>query len=235
MYDPKTPYMAEKPPLMQPPMSPGSSLLVDVGGNANSLGYAESPSRTSYTSPVFPPLTAPMMAENSSNHRRSSIKYESPPTGLIRSGSHISAQESLSPKSPVDTDQPSIRDPKILGISTPSSLHSPTGKAPYELSLSQMTIARCEPLDTAPGDVWSNGPPSEQQPCYDLLLPNQRGGKRGPFKTLDLREQTAQTRKIGSCIRCRMQRIRVSVLCHKPTHNDRVSITCWLQILTISA
>lgn len=50
----------------------------------------------------------------------------------------------------------------------------------------------------------------DQHPNFDILLPNQRGGKRGPFKDHNLREQTAQTRKIGSCIRCRMQRIRVS-------------------------
>jgi hypothetical protein len=50
----------------------------------------------------------------------------------------------------------------------------------------------------------------DQHPNFEILLPNQRGGKRGPFKDPNLREQTAQTRKIGSCIRCRMQRIRVS-------------------------
>lgn len=33
--------------------------------------------------------------------------------------------------------------------------------------------------------------------------------RRGPFKDLQKREKTAQVRKIGSCIRCRMQRIRV--------------------------
>lgn len=33
--------------------------------------------------------------------------------------------------------------------------------------------------------------------------------KRGPFVDLAKRKQTAETRKIGSCIRCRMQRIRV--------------------------
>ena len=49
----------------------------------------------------------------------------------------------------------------------------------------------------------------EQPSNFDILLPNQRGGKRGPFKDPGLREQTAQTRKMGSCIRCRMQRIRV--------------------------
>ncbi|EHK24820.1 uncharacterized protein TRIVIDRAFT_29985 [Trichoderma virens Gv29-8] len=42
----------------------------------------------------------------------------------------------------------------------------------------------------------------------DDLQPTQRNGKRGPFRDQSLREQTAQTRKMGSCIRCRMQRIR---------------------------
>lgn len=35
-------------------------------------------------------------------------------------------------------------------------------------------------------------------------------GKRGPFRDATLRQETAHTRKIGCCIRCRMQRIRVS-------------------------
>lgn len=35
-------------------------------------------------------------------------------------------------------------------------------------------------------------------------------GKRGPFRDAALRQETAYTRKIGCCIRCRMQRIRVS-------------------------
>ena len=38
-------------------------------------------------------------------------------------------------------------------------------------------------------------------------------GKRGPFRDAALREETAYTRKIGCCIRCRMQRIRVSLCC----------------------
>lgn len=39
---------------------------------------------------------------------------------------------------------------------------------------------------------------------------NSRGGKRGPFKDHKLREETALTRKFGSCVRCRLQRVRVS-------------------------
>jgi hypothetical protein len=50
---------------------------------------------------------------------------------------------------------------------------------------------------------------------YDLSYRNHMGrppARRGPFKSNDDREKTAQTRKIGSCVRCRMQRIRVSLI-----------------------
>lgn len=46
-----------------------------------------------------------------------------------------------------------------------------------------------------------------------IMTPNQKkpaATKRGPFKDPQKRLRTAQTRKMGSCIRCRMQRIRVS-------------------------
>jgi hypothetical protein len=49
-------------------------------------------------------------------------------------------------------------------------------------------------------------------PRYDALIANpmnRPAARRGPFKSNDEREKTAQTRKIGSCVRCRMQRIRV--------------------------
>jgi len=49
----------------------------------------------------------------------------------------------------------------------------------------------------------------------DVVFSNQKApvAKRGPFKDNVDRQKTAQTRKIGSCIRCRMQRIRVGILC----------------------
>lgn len=46
----------------------------------------------------------------------------------------------------------------------------------------------------------------------DIMTPVQQKPaptKRGPFKDPQKRIRTAQTRKMGSCIRCRMQRIRV--------------------------
>lgn len=46
----------------------------------------------------------------------------------------------------------------------------------------------------------------------DIVYSHQRppASKRGPFKDIKQRQETANTRKTGSCIRCRMQRIRVS-------------------------
>ncbi|KAL7913134.1 hypothetical protein GGI35DRAFT_278475 [Trichoderma velutinum] len=63
------------------------------------------------------------------------------------------------------------------------------------------------PLPALPEDR-SNTVSQRQDTNSDNLQPAQRNGKRGPFRDQSLREQTAQTRKMGSCIRCRMQRIR---------------------------
>lgn len=41
--------------------------------------------------------------------------------------------------------------------------------------------------------------------------------KRGKFVNLAEREATAYTRRIGSCIRCRIQRIRVSIPAERTT------------------
>ncbi|KAI0848887.1 hypothetical protein F5Y00DRAFT_269827 [Daldinia vernicosa] len=59
----------------------------------------------------------------------------------------------------------------------------------------------------------------------DIVQPNQRpsAARRGPFKTNDEREKTAETRRIGSCIRCRMQRIRCET---NPTDKLGTCLTC---------
>ena len=46
--------------------------------------------------------------------------------------------------------------------------------------------------------------------AFDMFSSKATAARRGPFKDHDQREKTARTRKMGSCIRCRMQRIRVS-------------------------
>jgi hypothetical protein len=62
----------------------------------------------------------------------------------------------------------------------------------------------------------SNAPMDSDQQAMDMPragtdgpYPHARTTKRGPFRDHDERLATAYTRRIGSCIRCRMQRIRV--------------------------
>ncbi|KAH0493991.1 hypothetical protein TgHK011_000630 [Trichoderma gracile] len=65
------------------------------------------------------------------------------------------------------------------------------------------------PVQQVPHEDAGNSAIQRQEPAPDNNQPAaQRNGKRGPFRDQSLREQTAQTRKMGSCIRCRMQRIR---------------------------
>ncbi|CAJ2500996.1 Uu.00g038490.m01.CDS01 [Anthostomella pinea] len=59
----------------------------------------------------------------------------------------------------------------------------------------------------------------------DIVRTNQRPppARRGPFRTNVEREQTAETRRIGSCIRCRMQRIRCEA---NPENKSGTCLTC---------
>lgn len=59
----------------------------------------------------------------------------------------------------------------------------------------------------------------------DIVQPHQRppAARRGPFKSNDDRQKTAETRRIGSCIRCRMQRIRCEI---NPMDKQGACLTC---------
>ncbi|OTA92067.1 hypothetical protein M434DRAFT_75196 [Hypoxylon sp. CO27-5] len=66
--------------------------------------------------------------------------------------------------------------------------------------------------DTSPEEVDRTRVASKPREL-DIVQQNQRPppARRGPFKSNDVREKTAETRRIGSCIRCRMQRIRCEI------------------------
>lgn len=68
-----------------------------------------------------------------------------------------------------------------------------------------------------------------------LMMPNQKppATKRGPFKDRETREKTAHVRKIGSCIRCRMQRIRVSRMDGNPRSQVALIILTSANLTTI--
>lgn len=74
----------------------------------------------------------------------------------------------------------------------------------------------------------ANAVAQKQHPTADN---QQRNGKRGPFRDQALREQTAQTRRMGSCLRCRMQRIRVSN--NLPSKQNVVSVPRFTTVLNI--
>jgi hypothetical protein len=59
----------------------------------------------------------------------------------------------------------------------------------------------------APRGVDLRAVPTNIRLSTEQRLPTAR---RGPFKDNEQRQKTARTRKMGSCIRCRIQRIRVS-------------------------
>ncbi|OTB02121.1 hypothetical protein M426DRAFT_205855 [Hypoxylon sp. CI-4A] len=78
--------------------------------------------------------------------------------------------------------------------------------------------------DASPQDVDRThiaGKPRE----LDIVQSDQRppAARRGPFKSNDDREKTAETRRIGSCIRCRMQRIRCET---NPSDKQGACLTC---------
>ncbi|ROW18129.1 hypothetical protein VPNG_00090 [Cytospora leucostoma] len=81
------------------------------------------------------------------------------------------------------------------------------------------------------GYVHDNGQGSQQvEHCQvvsqgnglEVVMANHKppGTKRGPFKNQEKRQQTAYVRKIGSCIRCRMQRIRCEINSDAPDDDD---------------
>ncbi|KAJ0100752.1 hypothetical protein J7T55_003960 [Diaporthe amygdali] len=56
----------------------------------------------------------------------------------------------------------------------------------------------------------------------DVVMPDWKPPttRRGPFRNQEKRKETAQVRKIGSCIRCRMQRIRCEANTDAPNDHD---------------
>ncbi|KAK1250806.1 hypothetical protein MKX07_005361 [Trichoderma sp. CBMAI-0711] len=94
---------------------------------------------------------------------------------------------------------PLVHPPLVTIDITPSEPYSCYNDAP----------AVQNPVQEVPHEDGGNSAAQRQEPIQDNNQPPaQRNGKRGPFRDQSLREQTAQTRKMGSCIRCRMQRIR---------------------------
>ncbi|CAH0026566.1 unnamed protein product [Clonostachys rhizophaga] len=206
------PYHIEKPPSMQ--------VLIPKSYNSNAVeSEQQTPLHSDQPSTPLPQLSgfaasdpaySPLLTAEASSSQGQGfigpiIKAESPtgPDALVFQAEH-----------PLDTPVPAMpsysRNVPAQGgrevvFHQSESLASLSAR--YNLCPSHAAASRSNAMSR------DHAAPHEHHPTFDILQPNQRGGKRGPFKDPSLREQTAQTRKIGSCIRCRMQRIRCE-------HND---------------
>ncbi|KAI5466070.1 hypothetical protein BGZ63DRAFT_347684 [Mariannaea sp. PMI_226] len=215
----RSPYMAEKPPSMPMPSTESFAPTNLQIPQQPSLSYQEqsltSPPLANF--PLIPEqsqLTVPLMSDVNTvqpdglpapdYYTNEPMKTEPEiTTQTVLTSDHLAQQDlsaipynaSVGPVVPVDI--------------TRQAIETTAAMTQYDL----VSIQPSQPLDEpVPQDglppAWADASLLDQHANFDILLPNQRGGKRGPFKDLSLREQTAQTRKIGSCIRCRMQRIR---------------------------
>lgn len=63
---------------------------------------------------------------------------------------------------------------------------------------------------SSPRDEQSPNKQSSEEPPTNGKTPKKISGRRGPFKDDQERAQTKLTRRLGACIRCRLQKIRVS-------------------------
>lgn len=212
MYDADRPFFTDKQPPMQMPLLGGYESIPSVPAHHGSFCHSQ---------PALPPasldvchaqdsLPLPVQADVNV-HQQGSFAQDYYPEQLSKQLPQYPHQPALMMTAVQGANHAPIPygpNPLVISSSPPLPPHdtvSPDGLCQYTLAPDGNLVETVSP------DGW-DAPLYDQQAGFDILLPNQRGGKRGPFKDPSLREQTAQTRKMGSCIRCRMQRIRVSVL-----------------------
>lgn len=127
---------------------------------------------------------------------------------------------------PTREGMPGPYDDNMMGMAVTCAV-SPTSSIPARatsFALAPTYAMPCVKTEDADMSAHSNS--------LDVVFPHQRppASKRGPFKDQKAREETAVTRKNGSCIRCKMQRVRVSGVelpvdrAHLCTVTDEISV-----------
>ncbi|KAI1279149.1 hypothetical protein F5Y07DRAFT_387680 [Xylaria sp. FL0933] len=121
-----------------------------------------------------------------------------------------SEQAVLQPSSPISPGNPITRvrafaAPLSAGVEAPRRQYNNTHAYVHTAADRQPIHAQTRELDFVPS---SQKPPP---------------ARRGPFRNQHDRERTAETRRIGSCIRCRMQRIRCET---NPDDKAGTCLTC---------
>ncbi|EKJ75419.1 hypothetical protein FPSE_04438 [Fusarium pseudograminearum CS3096] len=220
---PDAPYVAEKQPSMTMPSSEAYDNTVLSTGQQPSYHYQQPELNVAplVTFPLIPDQTTlaePLMSDTG------------PTQQALLPGGDFYPGQTFKDEAPLET--PGMMSNQQLLSKNFSQVEYSSG--PNLIDTTALTHHGLVPTDSVSQyGMLVNGQNSEeavqngwslvdQHPNFEILLPNQRGGKRGPFKDPNLREQTAQTRKIGSCIRCRMQRIR----CENNPEEGGQCLTC---------
>lgn len=206
-------------------ISPHQQVIISSGAEQSSLFFLSADSQPSHQlQEKFPPLQPGTYLSTLPPVGQEPMSYQSLSASEDTSKSDDTSPTFVRPKieheySPVDyRTGPSTS----LGIATdytasgiPESKASPCINhdlvryaAPQRYQLSH-SYAPQEPVRT---EQFAYIPFDSQGNRLEVVLPNDKPpiSRRGPFKDPQKRAKTAVVRKIGSCIRCRMQRIRVS-------------------------
>lgn len=232
-YDPGQQYTMEKPPTLDvtssefsPPLKgPAAATFLDDGIEATRF------------LPDYPSLQTEPRPVVSQPENGEQLAYSNPPIPEYYNEPQMARGLPLSQ----DTARPTaLMQGQIMSAPGPSpglfsgtvSLHRPSSGADSGVSRYSVAPAYGGRGQVVVGDG-SDHALMYHDSNYGAMLPspmNRPAARRGPFKNNDDREKTAQTRKIGSCVRCRMQRIRVSpqlqllapLYPNSPVRNERV-------------
>ncbi|KAK0657484.1 hypothetical protein B0T16DRAFT_452940 [Cercophora newfieldiana] len=220
--DPLAPLPPHSQPSLEPaPITPDQAALFACDDSALMAQYLAS----------YPPLQpSRVMAVQPPSNREEMIYPGAPPAGKYNSspedrgtpaGLGIQSQPHLM-NGPMDPN--AMQDPYAAdGGSNAFGRHGGYARSPPRYSSLQGFEVKDDP------DILD----AQGRPAFDLFPhPRTLPARRGPFKDSGQRELTARTRKIGSCIRCRMQRIRCNldpedergpcISCKKIAANSRV-------------
>ncbi|KFA73353.1 hypothetical protein S40288_03882 [Stachybotrys chartarum IBT 40288] len=225
-YGPSGQYMAEKVPtvglLLEAPRDPKTEANnIDLSPDTNSAFVSE---------PVGFSTQARMPSSVVTNHQPSPLTTH-PYNGSLLPLSHTVKHE------PRYSDQP----PPLMQFVGSGGV-TPYQNQPMALDMPAVPPYQSEVNAVVPQTTLQNTKPWSVEPWGDATLVksdftgfrgylasdldpafNSRGGKRGPFKDHKLREETALTRKFGSCVRCRLQRVRCE---NGPDGFEAACLTC---------
>lgn len=137
--------------------------------------------------------------------------YSTTPSGHVGGEPSYSNANTLDRRlTPRETLPPTYGGNMMDMVISPA-LHTPT---PVPVTTARFAMDSTYPMSCVKTeDMEGSIANTHANASLDVVFPNQRppAAKRGPFKDQKAREETAATRKNGSCIRCKMQRVRVSI------------------------